>query len=62
VFSRRTSIRLDRAVVARLDTLAVKISRPGRGAVRSEAIRAALVMGLRVIEAERGLRQVDALR
>ena len=46
------SIRLDAAIVARLDALAPRIAPPGAKPVRAIAIRACILAGLDVIEAQ----------
>jgi predicted transcriptional regulator len=49
------TIRLDAALVERLDALAAVLQRPGRGPVRTDAILAALYAGLEAFERDPGL-------
>ena len=49
----QVAVRLDADVVARLDAVAAKLSRPGLELTRADAIRIALETGLRSIEKEK---------
>jgi len=49
----QTAVRLDPEMVARLDAIAAKLSRPGLEVTRTDAIRIALLTGLQAIEKER---------
>jgi predicted transcriptional regulator len=49
----QTAVRLDAEVVARLDAIAAKMSRPGLEVTRTDALRIALMTGLEKIEKER---------
>jgi predicted DNA-binding protein len=49
----QTAVRLDPELIARLDAVATKLSRPGLEVTRADAIRIALATGLQVIEKER---------
>jgi hypothetical protein len=50
----RTSVRIDKAVIERLDALAVVLKRPGHKPLRSDAILAALHAGLEAFERDPG--------
>ena len=47
------AVRLDGDLIARLDAVAAKLSRPGLDVTRADAIRVALEAGLRAIEKEK---------
>jgi hypothetical protein len=47
------AVRLDADLIARLDAVAAKLSRPGLDVTRADAIRVALEAGLRAIEKEK---------
>ena len=49
----QTAVRLDPELIARLDVIAAKLSRPGLEVTRTDAIRIALLTGLQAIEKER---------
>jgi predicted DNA-binding protein len=49
----QTAVRLDPELLARLDAVAVKLSRPGLEVTRADAIRIALATGLLAIEKEK---------
>jgi predicted transcriptional regulator len=49
----QTAVRLDPDLLARLDAVATKLSRPGLEVTRADAIRIALATGLQAIEKER---------
>ena len=49
----QTAVRLDPEMLARLDAVAAKLSRPGLEVTRADAIRIALATGLQAIEKER---------
>lgn len=49
----QTAVRLDMELVARLDKIAGKMSRPGLEVTRTDAIRIALLTGLQAIEKEK---------
>lgn len=49
----QTAIRLEGEIIARLDAIASKLSRPGLVVTRSDAIRIALLTGLGAIEKEK---------
>ena len=49
---RQTSVKLPPELLDRLDSLAVRIARPGWEPIRTEAILAALLVGLNTIEAD----------
>ena len=49
----QTAVRLDPELLARLDAVATKLSRPGLDVTRADAIRIALATGLQAIEKER---------
>jgi hypothetical protein len=53
--STQVAIRIEDELFARLDALVTKLSPPGMALPRSEVIRAALVKGLEVLEAEAGV-------
>jgi predicted transcriptional regulator len=46
-------VRLDAEVIARLDAIASKLSRPGLEVTRTDALRIALMTGMQVIEKEK---------
>lgn len=46
-------VRLDEALIARLDKVASKLSRPGLAVTRTDAVRIALLTGLEAIEKEK---------
>jgi hypothetical protein len=49
----QTAIRLDPELIARLDAVAAKLTRPGLEVTRSDAMRICLLTGLQAIEKER---------
>lgn len=49
----QTAVRLDPELLARLDAVATKLSRPGLEVTRADAIRIALATGLQAIEVEK---------
>jgi predicted DNA-binding protein len=49
----QTAVRLEAEVIARLDAIATKMSRPGLEVTRTDALRIALMTGLEVIEKEK---------
>jgi hypothetical protein len=49
----QTAIRLDPELIARLDAVAGKLTRPGLEVTRSDAMRICLLTGLQAIEKER---------
>lgn len=49
---RTISVKLPPEILKRLDELAEKIARPGRGPIRNEAILASIFVGLNAIEAD----------
>jgi predicted DNA-binding protein len=49
----QTAVRLDTEVIARLDAIAGKLSRPGLEVTRTDALRIALMTGMEVIEKEK---------
>ncbi len=53
VKTQQVGIRLDEDVLARLDAIAEKLSRPGLELTRTDAIRIALETGLKAIEKEK---------
>jgi predicted DNA-binding protein len=51
--SLQTAVRLENETVARIDALAVKLSRPGLTLTRADVFRMALAEGLPILEKER---------
>ena len=51
--SLQTAVRLENEVIARLDALVEKMSRPGLRLSRTDIIRMALAEGLTILEKER---------
>ena len=51
--SQQIGIRLEEDVIARIDAIAEKLSRPGLALTRTQAIRIALETGLKAIEKEK---------
>ena len=49
----QTAVRLDPELIARLDAIAGKLSRPGLEVTRTDALRICLLTGLQAIEKER---------
>ena len=49
----QTAIRLDPELIARLDAVAAKLTRPGLEVTRSDAMRICLLTGLQAIEKEK---------
>ena len=49
----QTAVRLDPELIARLDAIAGKLSRPGLLVTRTDALRICLLTGLQQIEKER---------
>jgi hypothetical protein len=49
----QTAVRLDPDLIARLDAVAVKLSRPGLEVTRTDAMRICLLTGLQAIEKEK---------
>jgi hypothetical protein len=48
----QVAVRLDAEVIIRLDAIAAKLSRPGLAVTRTDAIRIALMTGMKAIEQE----------
>lgn len=49
----QTAVRLETDVIARLDAIAAKMSRPGLDVTRTDALRIALMTGMQAIEKEK---------
>jgi predicted transcriptional regulator len=51
--TQQVAVRLDADVIGRLDAIAAKLTRPGLGVTRTDAIRIALMTGLEAMEKEK---------
>jgi len=52
----QVAMRLENALVARLDAIAAKLSRPGLAPTRTDVVRMVLLAGLPLIEEREGIK------